>query len=69
VTAGLPPGTSPGWWPATLFGIETVALLVGVVVAIALIIILAVWRSRRRQSEQEREGEEPAEGLPRGRRS
>jgi hypothetical protein len=68
VTAGLPPGTSPGWWPATLFGIETVALLVGVVVAIALIIILAVWRSRRRQSEQEREGEEPAEGLRRGRR-
>jgi hypothetical protein len=58
VTVGPPPGTTPGWWPETLFGIDTRVLLVGVVVVIALILILAIWRSRRRRSEQEIEREE-----------
>jgi len=57
VTAGLPPGTGPGWWPGTLFGIDTRLLLVGVVSSIALLFILAMWR-RRRRPEQEAESEE-----------
>jgi len=56
-TAGPPPGTTSGWWPGTLFGIDTIVLLV-VVSAVALFVILAVWRSRRRRSEQETEREE-----------
>src|SRR6266571_564584 len=66
-TAGLPPGTTPGWWPQTLFGIGTGALLVAVVSAIALILILAVWRSRRRRSEGDDREETPA-GPPKDRR-
>ncbi len=60
-TAGSPPGTTPGWWPGTLFGIDTIVLLV-VVSAVALFVILAVWRFRRRRSEQETEREEPDTG-------
>ena len=62
VTAGPPPGTTPGWWPETLFGIGTGVLLVGVVSAIALFLILAVWRSRRRRFERETENEASSEG-------
>ncbi len=58
VTGGSPPGTTPGWWPGTLFGIDTIVLLV-VVSAVALLLTLVVWRSRRRRSEQETESEEP----------
>jgi len=57
VTASPPSGTTPGWWPETLFGIGTGVLLVGVVAAIALFLIFAVWRSRRRRSEQESEND------------
>jgi len=57
VTASLPPGTTPGWWPETLFGIGTGVLIVGVVSAIGLFLILAVWRSRRRRFERETENE------------
>src|SRR5947209_4395889 len=67
-TAGLPLGTTPGWWPQTLFGIGTGVLLVGVVSAIALILILAVWRSRRRRSEEESESKETPAELSRDRR-
>jgi hypothetical protein len=68
VTAGAPPGNTPGWWPGTLFGIDTTVLLVGVVAAIALILLLAVWRSRRRRSEQETESEETPVDLSEDRR-
>ena len=61
-TASPPPGTTPGGWPA-LFGIDTRILLVGVVAAVAFILFLAAWRSRRRRSDQEREGGE-APRLP-----
>jgi hypothetical protein len=67
-TAGSPPGTTPGWWPGTLFGIDPRVLLVGVVAAIALIIILAAWRSRRCRSEQETESEETPPGSSEDRR-
>jgi hypothetical protein len=67
-TAGSPPGTTPGWWPGTLFGIDPRVLLVGVVAAIALILILAAWRSRRRRSEQETESEETPPGSSEDRR-
>src|SRR2546425_6856648 len=66
-TAGLPPWTTPGWWPETLFGIATGVLIVGVLSAIALFLILAVWRSRRRRSEQETENE-ASSGRPEDRR-
>src|SRR5438445_586372 len=56
-TAGSPRGTPPGWLPDTIFGIGTNVLLVGVVAAIVFILILAVWRRRRRQSEQANESD------------
>ncbi|HWM52649.1 MAG TPA: hypothetical protein VNP71_05750 [Thermoplasmata archaeon] len=62
VTASPPSGTTPGWWPETLFGIGTGVLLVGVVSAIALFLIFAVWRSRSRRSEQEGENEASSTG-------
>jgi len=68
VTAGLPPGTTPGWWPETFFGIDSRILLVGVVSAIALILILAVWRSRRRRSERDPESGETPAGMSERRR-
>jgi len=67
--AGPPPGTTPGWWPGTLFGIDTIVLLVAVVAAIVLILLLAVWRSRRRRSEQETESGATDDGQSEGRKN
>src|SRR2546427_260972 len=67
-TAGLPSGTTPGWWPETLFGVDSRILLVGVVSAIAVILILAVWRSRRRRSERDPESGETPVGVSERRR-
>jgi hypothetical protein len=70
VTAAGPlPGTTPGWWPGTLFGIDTIVLLVTVVAAIVLLLLLAAWRSRRRRSDRETESSATDDGLSEDRRN
>src|SRR5207245_47941 len=62
VTARPLPGDTPGRWAGAPLGVWAGVLLVGVVSAIALFLILAVWRSRRRRSEQETEYEASSAG-------
>jgi len=47
-TSSPPPDVTRGWWPETLFGIDTKILLLVVVAGIIVILVVARRRSRRR---------------------